>query len=239
MKLSIIIPVFNEEKTVEELIQRVKQVKLSGINKEYIIVNDGSVDNTKKILNLIQKDWKKTDGILKLLNHKINKGKGAAVRTGIGKASGEIVIIQDADLEYNPKDYLKLLKPIRKNQASVVYGTRLADYPLRFFGSNKTPFVSHYLGNKLLTLITNLLYGSKLTDMETCYKVFKKDVITNINIESNRFEFEPEITAKILKQGIVICEVPIKVTPRGYNEGKKISWKDGFGAVFTLIKIRL
>jgi dolichol-phosphate mannosyltransferase len=240
MKLSIIIPVYNEEKTVEELIQKVKAVKLPRkFQKEIVVVDDGSDDNTKLILNRVHNDWKKSSGQLKIFMHKKNLGKGAAVRDGIKKASGDILIIQDADLEYDPNDYNKLLKPILNNKAQVVYGSRLANYPLKFSGAKRTPFVSHYLGNKFLTVMTNLLYGSNLTDMETCYKVFKKEVLKGIEIDSDRFEFEPEITAKILKKGIKIIEVKISIKPRGYEEGKKISWKDGFGALLTLIKYRL
>ena len=230
MKLSIIIPIYNEQETVEELIAQVKDVKLAGIKKEIIAVNDASKDKTAEIL-------KKIKGI-RTFHHKKNKGKGAALKTGIGKSTGDILIIQDADLEYDPNDYKKLIKPIMEGSADVVYGSRLKNYPLRLTGKKKTPLITHYLGNKLLTYITNLLYGESVTDMETCYKVFRKDILEGINIEARRFEFEPEITAKILKKGYKIHEVPIKVNPRGYDEGKKITWKDGFIAVWTLIKYK-
>ena len=157
---------------------------------------------------------------------------------GIKESTGDIILIQDADLEYNPNDYPKLLKPILDGKAEVVYGSRLANYPLKITGSKKTPLVTHFIGNKLLTLFTNILYGNELTDMETCYKVFKKQVIKDMKIKAKRFDFEPEFTAKVMKKGINIYEVPIKVNPRGYEEGKKITWVDGIIAVWTLLKYR-
>lgn len=231
MILSIIIPVFNEESTIVEVFKRVQKVNLKNIKKEIIVVDDASTDGSfkkvKKLKNIV------------LLRQKKNMGKGAAIRMGLSKATGDFFIIQDADLEYSPSDYEKLLTPILQGRTEVVYGTRLKTFPLRVSGSKRTPLVSHYLGNILLTSITNFLYGSELTDMETCYKVFKKEALQGITIESNRFEFEPEITAKLLRKGIKIMEVPIKVKPRGYDEGKKISWKDGFSALYTLLKYRL
>src|SRR4030043_205750 len=237
MKLSIIIPVYNEENTIAEILKKIKSVKLpSRINKEIIVVDDGSNDASilevkKAMINLKIRD-------LKLIRHATNMGKGSAIRTGIKKATGGIIIIQDADLEYNPNDYTRLLEPILNGKSKVVYGSRLKHYPLRISGSKKTPLITHYLGNKLLTLFTNILYGNGVTDMETCYKVFKKEVIKDVNINAKRFDFEPEITAKILKKGFKIYEIPIKVNPRGYDEGKKISWKEGFVAVWTLLKYR-
>ncbi len=232
MILSIIIPVYNEEKSIKEIIAKVKKVKLpQNISKEIIVVDDCSQDDSYRVLQKI------TD--IKLICHDKNSGKGAAIRSGIKKSSGEIIIIQDADLEYNPNDYSRLIEPILLDKTKVVYGTRLKNYPIKLFGKRHTPFLTHYLGNMLLSFITRLLYGGKITDMETCYKVFKREVIRDIRIESNRFEFEPEITAKILKAGYKVYEVPIKVNPRGYDEGKKITWKDGFLAVWILIKYRL
>ncbi|OGM18337.1 glycosyl transferase [Candidatus Woesebacteria bacterium RIFCSPHIGHO2_01_FULL_38_10] len=230
MKLSIIIPVYNEEKTVGEVINRVKKEKLVSVEKEIVVVDDASSDRTAKIL-------KKQKGI-KLISHKVNKGKGSAVRNGIKNSSGDIVLIQDADLEYNPSDYARLLKPIVEGKTKVVYGSRLVNYPFRLFGKGKTPLITHYIGNKTLTFITNLLFGSSITDMETCYKVFKRVVLDDIEIKAKRFEFEPEITAKLLKAGERICEIPIEVKPRSYSDGKKISWRDGFIALWTLIKYR-
>ena len=231
MKLSVIIPVYNEANTLKEIISRVKGVKLpNGVAREIVVVDDHSRDKSLEILKKI--------GGIKLFTHRVNKGKGAAVRLGMAKATGEMLLIQDADLEYSPKDYPRLIKPILDGKADVVYGTRLRNYPIKLAGANHTPFFSHYLGNKLLTLTTNLLYGDGLTDMETCYKVFTKKVAKSIKLKAQRFEFEPEITAKILKKGYKIYEIPIKVTPRGYDEGKKITWRDGFIAVWTLIKYR-
>jgi len=233
MLLSIIIPVFNEEKTVKVLIDLVLKVDLpKNITKEIIVINDGSSDNT----SLVLKAFKKKE--LRVLTQSKNKGKGAAVREGIKKASGEIIIIQDADLEYNPNDYSKLLQPILEKKTEVVYGSRLLDLEFILSGKNKTPLPHHYIANKFLTFLTNFLYGSNLTDMETCYKVFKKSVIKKINLESNGFEIEPEITAKILLTGHKIVEIPIKVKPRTKAEGKKINFNDGIIAISTLLKYR-
>ncbi len=230
MKLSIIIPVFNEEETIEQLLKKVTQVKLPGsIKKEIIIVDDGSKDQTTKILDKLE---------YKYIKHQINQGKGAAVKTGLKNSTGDIVIIQDADLEYDPNYYPLLLQPILKNKADVVFGTRLDKYPLNLFGEYKTVLPTHLIANKFLTMLTNLIYGSNLTDMETCYKLFRKEVLSGIELNSKKFDFEPEITAKILKKGTQILEVPIKVKPRGYKEGKKIGWKDGFQAIWTLVKYR-
>jgi len=231
MKLSIIIPIYNEDKTLAKLIKRVKKATLpKGVTREIIAVNDASSDATAEKLAKIKN--------IKVKEHKINKGKGAAIRTGLRNVKGDIILIQDADLEYDPNDYSKLLDPILKGKADVVYGTRLKNYPLRIVGQKRTPLVLHYVGNKFLTILTNVLYGEALTDMETCYKVFKKEVVKGMKLNANRFDFEPEITAKILKRKHKIYEVPIEVKPRGYDEGKKISWKDGFIAVWTLLKYR-
>lgn len=233
MKLSIIIPIYNEEKTIEEILSRVSNAKLqSGIKKEIILVDDGSTDSSKfKVQRL------KLQG-LKTIFHKKNLGKGAAIKSGLNITTGDYIIIQDADLEYNPKDYEKLLAPVIKDNIQVVYGTRLVNYPLKLSGKNKTVLPTHLVANRFLTALTNLLYGSHLTDMETCYKLFNRQVLKNISIKSNRFDFEPEITAKILKQNIPIIEVPIKVKPRTYKEGKKIGWIDGIIAIWTLFKYK-
>lgn len=232
MILSIIIPVFNEEKTVGELLQKVYEVKLPLIKKEVIVVDDCSSDETNKILSNFKK------GGFKYFRHKKNSGKGAAIKTGLGHATGELIIIQDADLEYDPVYYKELLEPVLKNRAQVIYGSRLINYPLILWGRNKTVLPAHLIANKFLTFLTNLLYGSSVTDMETGYKLFKKVVLEGIKIDSNKFDFEAEVTAKILKKRIPIIEVPISITPRTYNEGKKIGWKDGLAAVWTLLKYR-
>ncbi|MBI2196512.1 glycosyltransferase family 2 protein [Candidatus Daviesbacteria bacterium] len=231
MKLSIIIPVYNEEKTVAEVLRRIGEVELqNSLQKEIIIVSDGSTDHTNKILSRYK-------GI-KFYKHSKNLGKGAALQTGFRNSTGDFLVIQDADLEYHPRDYARLLKPLIRNEADVVYGSRLMNYPLRLWGRRKTVLPLHLLANKFLTLFTNLFYHSNLTDMETGYKVFRKSVIDQLKIKSNKFDFEAEVTAKILKRKIPIVEVPIIVRPRTYKEGKKIGWKDGFSAIWTLIKYR-
>lgn len=237
MLISIIIPVFNEEKTVFELLRRVVRAGLPrNIRKEIIVVDDGSTDTSRQEIKRARDKLKIKN--FKFLRNRVNLGKGSAIKKGLGAADGKIIIIQDADLEYDPNDYPKLLSPIIEGKSEVVYGSRLRHYPLRFFGRRRTPFITHYLGNKFLTFVTNLLYGDGVSDMETCYKVFKREVLRGIEIKARRFDFEPEITAKIMRKGYKIYEVPIKVKPRGYDDGKKISWKDGFIALWTLIKYR-
>lgn len=235
--LSVVIPVFNEENTVYNLLEKVVRVKISGVKKEIIVIDDGSTDKSVTQIKKAIKKFKNEK--IFLVKHGTNKGKGSAVRSGISKSSGKVLIIQDADLEYDPQDYKKIVEPIIKGRYKVVYGTRLADYPLHLIGREKTPLATHYIGNKIVTYFTNLIYGSNLTDMETCYKAFSSEVIKSIELTSDRFDIEPEITAKILKKGIKIFEVPIKVNPRGYHEGKKITWVDGFSAIFTLIKHKI
>ncbi len=231
MKLSIIIPVYNEEKTVAGVLKRIGEVKLqNSLQKEIIVVSDGSTDNTNKILSRYKS--------IKFYKHPKNLGKGAAVRTGIKYATGDLIIIQDADLEYNPDDYSRLLMPILKDKAVVVYGSRLINYPLRLWGKKKTLLPIHLVANKFLTFFTNMLYLSNLTDMETGYKLFKKEILGQLSLRSDKFDFEAEVTAKILKSKIPIIEVPIIVKPRTYKEGKKIGWKDGFSAIWALIKYR-
>lgn len=224
MKLSVIMPVYNEKDTIQEIVKRVQNV---GLAHEIVIVDDGSVDGTRDLL----KDIEKQDGVSVIL-HKKNQGKGAAVRTGIAAAEGELIIIQDADLEYDPREYPKLLKPIEEGLADVVYGSR-------FLGAARRPILFwNMLANKILTLVTNVLYNNILTDMETGYKLFKKEIFDGMNIKAKRFDFEPEFTAKILKRKVRIYEVPIEFTPRYYNEGKKIGIMDGVEALWTLIKYR-
>jgi glycosyltransferase involved in cell wall biosynthesis len=221
--LSVIMPVYNERETLSEILAQVRAVDLE---KEIVVVEDGSTDGTRAIL---REEEKKGD--LKVFYHEANKGKGAAVRTGLQHASGDVIIIQDADLEYDPREYPRLLKPILEGEAEVVYGSRSLVF-------KETMFFLQSLGNKIVTLATNLLYGIALSDMETCYKVFRAEVIKSIPLHSRRFEFEPEITAKLLKRGYRIHEVPISYKGREYHEGKKLTWRDGITALWTLLKYR-
>ncbi len=224
MKLSVIIPTYNEEKTIEKILKRVQATQ---IPTEILIVDDGSLDNTRNILKTL-------DGVnnVRVILHERNQGKGAAVVTGIQNASGDVLLIQDADLEYDPRDYPALLQPIEEDLADVVYGSRFLGAPRR------TAMFWHMVANKLLTFMTNILYNTILTDMETGYKVFRREVVKDIKIHAKRFDFEPEFTAKILKMHVRIYEVPIRFAPRDYSEGKKIKLKDAFMAVWTLLKYR-
>ena len=226
MKLSIVIPVFDEKNTIKEILRQVRAVDLGDIDKEIIVVDDCSTDGTIDILKL------EVDSSLKVLYHKQNQGKGAAVRTGFASATGDLIIIQDADLEYDPEDYMKLIQPVLKGKATVVYGSR-------FTGERRNMLYWHYLGNRFLSLVTNVLYNTTISDMETCYKLFTKEALEGLVIKANKFDFEPEITAKILRKGIRIYEVPISYTGRESHEGKKISWKDALPALWALAKYRV
>lgn len=224
MKLTVIIPVFNEVKTVREIIRR---VQATGLVAEILVVDDGSKDGTRELLAEIQ-----DTSNLKVILHERNQGKGAAVRTGIAQASGDLILIQDADLEYDPRDYPALLRPVQEGIADVVYGSR-------FLGAARRPILFwNMVANKILTLTTNILYNNILTDMETGYKLFKREVVLGIPLHARGFEFEPEFTAKILKKKVRIFEVPITFNPREYSEGKKIKAKDAVIALWTLIKYR-
>lgn len=235
MKLSIIIPVFNEEKTITEIIKRVHSVDIPKVQKEIIVINDGSTDKTQERIRNILKEKKN----IKYVQHKKNKGKGAAVLSGIKKMSGDYIIIQDADLEYHPKYFKNLLAPVQNGTAKVVYGTRLNRLPNLKKEEKHNLFIIHYFGNRFLSLITSILYSSWITDMETGYKLFPKEALRDIKLNAKGFEFEPEITSKLLKKGYKIKEVSITVDPRGYKEGKKLNaLKDGSKALWTLIKYR-
>jgi glycosyltransferase involved in cell wall biosynthesis len=227
-KVSILMPVYNETSTIHEIIARVNAVEIPGVTKELIIVDDGSQDGTREILQAMPV----TDA-QKIYFHAQNMGKGAALRTGLHYTTGDIILIQDADLEYDPAEYPELLRPILMGRADVVYGSRMTGAKVR----RDFNFL-HFVGNKFLTLLTNVLYNTILTDMETCYKVFRADVIKSFQIKSNRFNFEPEITAKVLKRKYKLYELPISYYGRDFSEGKKITWRDGFSAVWTLIKYR-
>ncbi len=225
--LSIIMPVYNEVKTIEKAIKEVEKVKLKFIKKQLIVVDDGSTDGTREILKKIQKRDKK---ILIIFKEK-NEGKGSAIREGLKYATGDYILFQDADLEYTPEDYSVMLKPILKDYADVVYGSR-------FLGPHRSFLFWHYVANKFLNFLVNILYDTTLTDMETCFKLFKSDVIKNIKLRSNSFTIEPEITSKILKKNVKIYEVPIQYFGRGYEEGKKIKAIDGIKAFITLFWYR-
>lgn len=225
MKLSVIMPVYNEISTIETIIKRVESVNMAS---EIIIVDDGSTDGTRELLQRIAPQHDK----VRLILHEKNQGKGAAVRTGIDAAKGDLVLIQDADLEYDPREYSILIQPILDGVADVVYGSRFLGAPRR------VTMFWHMVANKMLTLMTNLLYNSILTDMETGYKLFRREIIQSIPLRSKRFNFEPEVTSKLLKRKVRIFEVPITFNPREYSEGKKIGFMDGLEAIWTLFKYR-
>lgn len=236
MKLSIIIPVFNEERTIAQVLKKVSALKIPSVEKEILVIDDGSSDATaSKIKNIIRQLGGKN---FKFFQHEKNMGKGAAVRTGINHARGDYVIIQDADLEYDVNDIPRLLSYI-KSDKDVIYGTRLARPPHLSDEERRLQFLVHYLGNRFLSLLTSILYGQWITDMETCYKLFPRSAVRDIILRSKRFDFEPEITSKLLKKGLKIQEIPIKTKPRGYEEGKKLNTiRDGTIALWTLVKYR-
>jgi len=224
MKLSVIIPVYNEAGTILEVVKRVQETPY---DKEIIVVDDCSTDGTVEILKRIE------GGGMIVLFHKFNQGKGASIRTAMTRITGDFVIIQDADLEYNPSEYPRLLTPLLEGKADVVYGSRF------FGGPHRVLFFWHALGNRIITILSNILTDLNLSDMETGYKAFRSEILKKIEIKSNRFGFEPEITAKIAKMGCRIYEIPISYWGRDYTEGKKISWKDGFAAIYWIIKYNL
>jgi len=225
MKLSIIIPVYNEEATIDEILKRVYEMKLIKWEKEIFVIDDGSDDNTRTLL----KKWEKK---VKVIYKEKNEGKGSAVSIGFTKANGDIILIQDADLEYSPSDYPVLLAPFANKQVDVVYGSR-------FLGPHLSTMFVYAQGNKFVTLVTNILFNTNITDMETGFKVMRRKVIEGMNMHAKRFDMEPEITVKILKKGYQIYEVPISYFGRKFSEGKKLTWKDGIVALWTLIKYRI
>ena len=223
MKVSVVIPAYNEIATIEEIVRRVEAV---AIEKEIVVVDDLSTDGTREKLEAAER--------IRLCKHERNRGKGAALRTGIAATSGEVILVQDADLEYDPRDYPRLLQPIEEGKADVVFGSRFAGGE-----SHRVLYFWHSLGNKLLTLLSNMFTDLNLTDMETCYKVFRSEVIKSIEIEEDRFGFEPEITAKIARHGCRVYEVGVSYSGRTYEEGKKIDWRDGLHALWCIFKYNL
>jgi glycosyltransferase involved in cell wall biosynthesis len=225
-KLSVIVPVFNERNTLVEILRRMRSVELpDGVEREIIIVDDGSDDGTRDVLKQL------SDSTVRVVMHDMNQGKGAAVRTGLEIATGDYILIQDADLEYDPEDWPRLMHPVLRGRARVVYGSR-------FTGERRNMLFLHWIGNRFLSLVTNVLYNTTLSDMETCYKLVDKRLLDGMHLRADAFDIEPEITAKILKQGVRVYEVPISYAGREFDEGKKITWRDGFAALWTLVKYR-
>ena len=225
-KLSVIVPVYNERNTVVEVLRRMRAVELpDGIEREIIVIDDGSTDGTRDVLRQLG------DSTVRILKHETNRGKGASVRTGLALATGDYVLIQDADLEYDPDDWPRLIAPVIRGRARVVYGSR-------FTGERRNMLLLHWIGNRMLSLVTNVLFNSTLSDMETCYKLMDRTLLNDLALRSDHFDIEPEITAKVLKRGIRIYEVPISYMGREFDEGKKITWRDGFAALWTLVKFR-
>ena len=231
MKLSIIIPAYNEAGTIAAIVRRVQAVDLGPIEKEIIVVDDGSKDGTEQVLKGLP--------AIRHVSHERNAGKGAALTTGFQSATGDIVIIQDADLEYDPDDYPAVIRPIIEGRSDVVMGSRFILYKPKFFGTRRSPYLSHYIGNMLVTSITNLLYGKRFTDYEGCYKAFRRAVIAATPVKAKGFEFDNELICKLMRKGTRIVEVPIRYTPRTYESGKKITWRHGVIMLWTITKWRV
>ena len=229
-KFSVVIAAYNEEATLAELLRRVQAVTVPGMIQEVVVVDDGSKDRTAEIL-------RKTQGVTAVFHEK-NRGKGGALKTGIAHATGDIIILQDADLEYSPEDYPSLVAPILEGRTELVLGSRFFYRGPRFLTKNGDPFLSHYIGNKLIIAITNLLYGQKISDYEGCYKAFTRTLAQKVNVTTNGFDFDNELVCKSLRHGYRITEVPIQYQPRLYSEGKKICWKDGLFMLWTILKWR-
>lgn len=231
MKLSIVIPAYNEEATIEAIVRRAQAVNLGPIEREIIVVNDGSRDGTADIL--------KGMPAIRHISHERNAGKGAAISTGFQAATGDILLIQDADLEYDPDDYPVLIRPIVEGIADVVMGSRFILYRPKFFGKRRSPYLSHYIGNLLVTTITNHLYSRNFTDFEGCYKAFRRSVVAATPVQAKGFEFDNELICKLIRKGACIVEVPIHYTPRTYAQGKKITWRHGLKIFWTIVKWRV
>ena len=223
-KLSVIVPLYDERNTVVEIVRRMRAVDIP-LEREIVLVDDGSTDGTREVLRQL------VDSTVHVVDHERNRGKGAAIRTGLEHVTGDLVLIQDGDLEYDPEDWPKLLSPVLRGKAVVVYGSR-------FTGERRNMLFFHWVGNRFLSLVTNILYNTTLSDMETCYKLFDREVIAGIRLRASGFDFEPEVTAKVLRRGIRIYEVPISYAGREFHEGKKITWRDGFVALWILVKYR-
>jgi glycosyltransferase involved in cell wall biosynthesis len=225
-KLTVVVPVYNERNTLVEILRRMRAVELpDGIEREIVVVDDGSTDGTSEVLKQLG------DSTVRIVLHERNRGKGAALRTGFERATGDFVLVQDADLEYDPDDWPRLIAPVLAGKARVVYGSR-------FTGERKNMLFFHWVGNRFLSLTTNVLYNTTLSDMETCYKLIDRTLLDDLQLHAERFDIEPEITAKLLKRKVRIYEVPISYNGREFDEGKKITWKDGFAALWTLVKYR-
>jgi len=231
MKLSIVIPIFNEAKTLKELLRRIESVNLGNVIKEIILVDDFSNDGSREIIRKLNRKY------VKIFQDR-NRGKGASLKAGIKVATGDFIIFQDADLEYDPRDYVKLLHPILNGKSNITFGSRFVSQKFVFFGMNRTIHLTHWIGNKFLTLTFNLLYGTKLTDVEPCYKMFRNHILKQIDVKTNGFEYDIELMCKLAKRGHDILQLPISYNPRTFGEGKKINWKDGIVAFLIMIKHR-